>query len=124
MTTTYASSAERHPTCLSVGRESNGTHPNVGIPALTTSTGDPHVAYAQGLYPDRASDRRGHYRHSGRDRDSEVREHEGKGVSGVREVGSAQHGDVGRGVLLRQPDVYDRRERDELHDLAGCVDVG
>src|SRR5688572_2559119 len=34
----------------------------------------------EGIHADRTSDRRCHHRHPGRDRDSEVLEHEGKGV--------------------------------------------
>jgi hypothetical protein len=40
----------------------------------------------KGFYPYRAFDRGRHYRHSCRDRDSEVREHQGKGVRRSDEV--------------------------------------
>src|SRR6266508_1896907 len=43
----------------------------------------------QGFHTDRAADRGRDHRHFGRDRDSEVREHEGEGLSGFDEVGSA-----------------------------------
>ena len=52
-------------------------------------------AYSQGLYPDRTTDRRRHHRHSCRDRDPEVREHQDEGLHGGDEVGSSQprHGE-------------------------------
>src|SRR3954463_3637317 len=53
----------------------------------------------QGFHTDRASDRGRDHRHLGRDRDSEVREHEGKGISGFDEVGSAQPDYGRRGVF-------------------------
>src|SRR2546422_3444018 len=40
---------------------------------------------SQGFHFDRASDRGRDHRHFGRDRDSEVRQHEGKGLSRVDE---------------------------------------
>src|SRR6266540_6796380 len=53
-------------------------------------TGEVCPDESQGFHTHRASDRCRDHRHLGRDRASEVREHEGEGVSGVDEVGPAE----------------------------------
>src|SRR5438132_14028797 len=55
----------------------------------------------QGFHFDRASNRGRDHRHFGRDRDSEVRQHEGKGLSRVDEVGTPEPRD-GRRVIIRR----------------------
>ncbi|CAA9289428.1 MAG: fimbrial protein, partial [uncultured Gemmatimonadaceae bacterium] len=57
---------------------------------------------AQGLHADRAPHRRRDHRHPGRDRDPEVREHEGQGEARVGEVGRAQRDERDGGDLGRQ----------------------
>src|SRR2546422_778886 len=66
---------------------------------------------SQGFHTDRASDRGRDHRHFGRDRDSEVREHEGEGVSRLDEVGPAEPDYRRRGVLRRLGEVHDRDRR-------------
>src|SRR5213083_1443852 len=65
----------------------------------------------QGFYTDRASDRGRDHRHFGRDRDSEVREYEGEGVSRLDEVGSAESDYGRRGVFRRLGEVHDGDRR-------------
>src|SRR2546425_9011094 len=62
---------------------------------------------SQGFHFDRASDRGRDHRHFGRDRDSEVRQHEGKGLSRVDEVGPPEPRDGRRGLLRRFGEVHD-----------------
>src|SRR5439155_18310068 len=54
-----------------------------------------------------ASNRGRDHRHFGRDRDSEVRQHEGKGLSRVDEVGPPEPRDGRRGLLCRFGEVHD-----------------
>src|SRR3989441_6942411 len=61
----------------------------------------------QGFHFDRASNRGRDHRHFGRDRDSEVRQHEGKGLSRVDEVGPPEPRDGRRGLLRRFGEVHD-----------------
>src|SRR2546428_5388686 len=78
----------------------------------------------QGFHTDRASDRRRDHRHFGRDRDSEVREHERKSISRVDDVGPAElhysHDRLlhGLGELHEQPgyELRDDQRRGWSHD--------
>src|SRR5437773_12411534 len=80
-------------------------------PYMLILTGEVSPDEPQGFHTDRASDRRRDHWYFGRDRDSEVREHEGEGVSRLDEVGSAEPDYGRRGVLRRLGEVHDGDRR-------------
>src|SRR4051812_7285519 len=76
---------------------------------------------SQGFHTDRTSNRRRDHRHLGRDRDSEVRQHEGEGVSGFDEVGPPEPRDGRRGVFRRLGEVLDEPGYGlRHHEWCGC----
>src|SRR5215207_5981411 len=80
--------------------------------------------HAQGLHPDRASDRRRDHRYSGRDRDPEVRQHQVEGVHRRDEVGPPQPRHGRRVVLLGFGEVCDGYlEGHEVQAVDRCRDA-